>query len=240
MQESELIKSYLNGTDFSTSHSFTKENMSMDSGGGRIEEIVKIISNKKVVHLGCCDHLPVIEPKRESHTWLHDIVIENTDETIGFDISKEAVEYVSQHLGIDNVFCLDISHDIEDTITILKENGSAYDYILAGEIVEHLDNPVMFLKSIKDNYNGFIRNIILSVPNGFCLSNFKNSFHNIEKINTDHRYWFTPFTISKILCKAGITTEKIVMCDYVSTTERLLKKMGRIMYGNTILVIGRL
>jgi len=41
-------------------------------------------------------------------------------------------------------------------------------------------------------------------------------------INSDHRYWFTPYTISKILVSAGYTPEKIIFSNLNSLTRMQL------------------
>jgi hypothetical protein len=43
-----------------------------------------------------------------------------------------------------------------------------------------------------------------------------------EVINSDHRYWFTPYTISKILVSAGYTPEKIIFSNLNRLTRMQL------------------
>lgn len=38
--------------------------------------------------------------------------------------------------------------------------------------------------------------------------------NGIELINTDHKYWFTPFTIGKVLLQAGIKPIELFFANY--------------------------
>ncbi|MBE9547614.1 MAG: hypothetical protein IMF10_09025 [Proteobacteria bacterium] len=74
--------------------------------------------------------------------------------------------------------------------------------------MEHVDNPVLFLDSIKRKYSKHIDKLIITVPNAFKIENFifiKND--NIEMINSDHRYWFTPYTLGKVVTRACLKIE---------------------------------
>jgi len=60
----------------------------------RRDYIIKKIKNKRVIHLGCCDHLPLIDDKIGKNTWMHKHVMENSKYCLGVDINKEAVNYI--------------------------------------------------------------------------------------------------------------------------------------------------
>ena len=76
-------------------------------------------------------------------------------------------------------------------------------------MLEHIDNPVDFISKIHDNYINKIDRIMISVPNVLNVSTFHYMKKGIEHINTDHRYWFTPYTILKVLSVAGYKNAKI-------------------------------
>ena len=87
-----------------------------------------------------------------------------------------------------------------------------WDYIVAGEVLEHIDDPVMFLKSIREKYGACTERILITVPNALSYTNFRFALRNIEMINTDHRFWFTPYTLLKVASQAGITVEDFDLC----------------------------
>ena len=173
----------------------------------RISLIRKAVKNKTVLHFGCVDHLPLIEEKIKNGFWLHEIITKDSAHCIGIDNNFEGIEYLKKNLGYKNVLGIDlIADEVPESITKRK-----WDYIIMGEIVEHLDNPVLFLKSIKAKVN--CDKIIVTVPNAFNYNNLKNIFKNSEFINTDHRFWFTPYTISKVLIEAGFYVESFHFCN---------------------------
>lgn len=169
-------------------------------------------ANKKIIHLGCTDHINFIEYRLSTGSYLHKLLTDVSTECLGIDIAQEAIDYLKTR-GIDNILYADItSPDIE---AIKKQK---WDYMILGELVEHTENPVAFMKQIKENYGQYIDKFIITVPNALGLIfNFYAREHGIENINSDHKYWFTPYTIQKVLHCAGYEIEEITMCCYESS-----------------------
>ena len=76
--------------------------------------------------------------------------------------------------------------------------------MVLGEIVEHLDNPVAFLNAVSSRYSPFVRKMLVTAPNACRYANFRHALSGVEFINTDHRFWFTPYTLAKVLHRAGL------------------------------------
>ena len=70
--------------------------------------------------------------------------------------------------------------------------GSRWDYAVFGEIIEHIDDPVHFLKTFRQRFGGSVNRFIITVPNIYNKQHFTNMLKYREVINSDHRYWFTP------------------------------------------------
>jgi hypothetical protein len=160
--------------------------------------LCELIAGKSVIHIGCVDHLEIVEQKIKEHAWLHGLLLEQASKCIGIDINLTGIELLKSK-GIPNVY----HHDIL-SLNVLDEikNGS-WDYILLGEILEHVTEPYAFLKKLHQSYSSYVKTIILTVPNAFRLKNFKNAFSNKEVINSDHFYSFSPYTITKLLVHIG-------------------------------------
>jgi 2-polyprenyl-3-methyl-5-hydroxy-6-metoxy-1,4-benzoquinol methylase len=165
----------------------------------RITCLIELCRGKRVLHLGCCDHPPLVCAKLEQGTWLHKPLTEASAVCLGVDIDPLAVEFVRRTTGFDNVVLADLAAAIPDAV----QQGSPWEMVVAGEIVEHLDSPVDFLSRLHRNLAPHCREILISVPNAFSLRNFLNGLQGVEKINTDHRYWFTPYTLAKVLTRSG-------------------------------------
>jgi len=107
-----------------------------------------------------------------------------------------------------------------------KSKNLKFDYLLIPDVIEHIGNPVIFLATIKDKFKHNVNEIILSVPNAFSINNFINAFKGREIINTDHRFWFTPYTLSKIAIDAGYDIEEmdLMFCEHGKLSRRNLFK----------------
>ncbi len=207
MKLNEDVQDYLNGSKFSKGIKFVfagKESSVPD----RITLIRQITKNKSVIHVGCADHIELIEKKRKKNTWLHEILMNNASRCAGIDLNPESISYMKDKLNIPNVHCIDITKDKVPEIL-----NSKWDYILLGEVLEHIADPVSFLRSVRDIYRGVTEKILITVPNGFCFNNFMNTFRQRELINSDHKYWFTPFTISKVMAEADLEVDEILLCE---------------------------
>ena len=129
----------------------------------RPDVIFNIVRNKKVLHLGCTDHSSVIDWKINNDRFLHKQLSDITRECLGIDINTAAAEYLKKY-DIDNIIIKDIT-----TPGIEEILSSKWDYLLMAEMLEHVDDPVAFLKSIAKEYKNNIERIIITVPNAFGL-----------------------------------------------------------------------
>lgn len=201
------VLDYLNGSKFSkgVKFVFTEKESSVPD---RISLIRQITKDKSVIHVGCADHIELIEKKRKKNTWLHEILMNNASRCAGIDLNPESISYMKDKLNIPNVHCIDITRDKVPEILNLK-----WDYLLLGEVLEHIGDPVSFLRSVRDIYRGVAEKILITVPNGFCYENLINTFKQRELINSDHKYWFTPYTISKVMAEADLEVDEILLCE---------------------------
>lgn len=175
----------------------------------RMNYIEKLVKGKNIIHLGCLDHnITLIEQKIKQNIWFHKKLDECSNKCLGIDINRDGIEYIKKELGYKNVICHDI---LEEKVNKEIQNDN-WDYIILGEMLEHIDNPVKFLKMIGEKYADHIDKLIISVPNAMSFENFKHAFKHIEFINSDHRYWFTPYTLGKVVTQAGLYIDSFQFC----------------------------
>lgn len=212
---------------------------------GREKVLRKYLENKKVIHLGCLDHVPLIKKRIEEGEWLHINITNIATKCIGLDINEDGIDYVRKELNIKNVLFGDITKGV-----IPELINEEWDYIILGEVLEHIDNPVDFLKKIKENYKN-IDKIIITVPNILNRDNYVLAKKCIERINSDHRFWFTPYTIMKLLTVSNITISEIIFANHTSLSikDRLKYKANRVLkiknklsffYFKNLIAIGKL
>jgi len=222
--EKEILE-YLKGEKFSNNFVVTLEHSKLDIKT-REDILVNLIKDKDVIHIGCSDHIQLICEKIASNKWLHKLITENAKSCIGIDTDQESIEFLTQKLNYKNVFYGDVISDSFETIT-----DSQWDYVVFGEMIEHLDNPVDFLISFREKYHKNIKKFIITVPNIYCKRNLKNMLKYEEIINSDHRYWFTPYTISKLIVKAGYRPEELSYANLIrlDPSGLIIRKLKRLL-----------
>ena len=201
---------YISGEKFSASYLLKLTENALYS---RTETILNIVSGHRVVHVGCCDHLPLIEKAIQNNKWLQGILDQACEDVLGIDINEEAVNFVNNRkLAKHEVLC----GDITSKTFCSSFDVSAYDYIVMGELLEHINNPVLWLGQINDNMRdrGFRGKYIITVPNALCASSARLLRRKVESINSDHKYWFTPYTIAKVCYEAGIVPEELIFSGF--------------------------
>lgn len=253
MEINNEVMKYLNGEKFSSGYTLKISNNVLYD---RITWIKTILNGKKVLHVGCCDHLDIIEWRRNNNSWLQGILDEVCDVVQGIDINNEAVDYVNgKALCKRKVLLGDVT---DDSINDMWPRDINFDFVLLGEILEHVDNPVDFLKKMSSNLkkNGFKGKIVITVPNAMAFARYLRYRPGFEPINTDHRYWFTPFTISKVMYRAGMVPKELIFASNSvggvglnRISEKFFKELERIRkkpikhnsyLGDTIIAIGEI
>lgn len=178
----------------------------------RMDVVENLIKGRTVLHIGCLDHLPLIAAKIKEGRWFHGRLSNAASECLGVDVNNEGIHFVESELGIHNVCYSDITSSDKNT----RITAGHWNYVVFGEILEHVDNPVDFLQRFLQNYGQHIDKIIITVPNAFRIGNILATFKGKEVINSDHRYWFSPYTIWKVVHQAGFQAEHIKMCKFSS------------------------
>ena len=245
MKYDQQILKFLNGESFQTSLTVDLEKTKYEIIP-RETAIIDLIKNTNVIHIGCSDHIQVINEKIQTNTWLHKLITDNSKNCIGIDIDRESIAYIKNSLGYTNVFHGDILSDDFDAIKQTK-----WDYVVFGEIMEHIDNPVNFLKVFKSRFGANVERFIITVPSIYNKRQFGNMLKYKEVINSDHRFWFTPYTISKIVAAAGFIPENITFSNLQKLTipELIIRKLKRFagikvkypfFYFNTIIITGKI
>ena len=84
-----------------------------------------------------------------------------------------------------------------------------------------------------------------------ATQSFAASRHSSELINSDHRYWFSPYTIAKVMLQAGMELDEIFFANRIRLSfaglvrKKLITLSGgqpkyRFNYAASIVAIGRM
>lgn len=112
-----------------------------------LDYLVLKIKNKKVIHFGVCDHIEIIEKKILSNRYIHKIVSEISDQCVGIDINEEAISFLREKYNVSNIIKLDILKDELPQEIYNKK----WDYLLMLDVLEHVDNPVIFYQKFRES-----------------------------------------------------------------------------------------
>jgi 2-polyprenyl-3-methyl-5-hydroxy-6-metoxy-1,4-benzoquinol methylase len=175
----------------------------------RSDRLIELARGRRVLHVGCCDHLPLIREKMRLGVYLHQNLCRVASRCTGLDTNAEGVELLRK-LGF------------ADTYTPDDLPMADYDCCLLADVIEHVGDPVAFLRSIRRHRFG---ELVVSTPNVF---RWRNLLPGAELINTDHRYWFSPYTLCKVLVDAGYEPSAVELChaDYASWRGALAARVA--------------
>lgn len=167
--------------------------------GGRNAALLTLASGRKLLHIGCVDHPPLIEAKIAAGQYLHKLLVDkNRDNVVyGLDNNVQGLR-VMKEMGFKNLFS-----------NFSELQGLSFDTVLIPDTIEHLQNPGQFLDSVKALS---FEKIIVSVPNAYSLEN--RLFLRSESINSDHRTLYSPYSLCKLLTESGFKVTRVALADY--------------------------
>ncbi len=177
--------------------------------GDKYEIVKRYISGKNVLDIGCTGGDPEAYSK---DLWMHGYIKRNSNSVTGVDLNKNEVNRLNK-LGYD------IAYGNAENINLNKK----FDIIFAGDLIEHLYNPGLFLENVK-RHMGHDSRLILVTPNPHRYGRIKDSLiKGYIRNHADHTCWFDPVTLSQLLGFHDFEVETIFWTGY---TKRMSKFLG--------------
>lgn len=198
----------------------------------RLDLIENYCADKKIIHVGFADHVELIETKIDRNEWLHNRLRAVARRCIGIDINTEAVDFIQRRFDIPDVYTYDLIHS--EPFHILLEDR--WDLLVLAEIIEHVDNPELFLRVLLEKYRSVVKGLLITAPNAFWYKNATGFLRRREHINSDHRYWFSPYTLAKIACRAGWLPEEFEYSAGIGYPLRWLYKIFPL-FGESVVML---
>lgn len=189
----------------------------------RWEVIENYVKGKDVFDVGCAELIGTTTDGKKKSRWIHDKIAKVAKNLIGIDINEKQVILLKE-MGY-NIIVGDVT-----TVDLKRK----FDVIVAGELIEHLSNPGIFLDNMKRHLKkeGVL---ILTTPNRFDFITFvKSFFHNsipdYNKPISKHVMYFDENSISALLKRHGFESIEIVYYwtfakDYDSRWTRMLLRL---------------
>jgi 2-polyprenyl-3-methyl-5-hydroxy-6-metoxy-1,4-benzoquinol methylase len=156
----------------------------------REEFLLDYCRGKDVIHLGCCGS-PYCQERYLEGNLFHIKLIEIARKVIGIDIDEQSINFL-KNAGINNLQIADVEN------MDIKLEFKDFKIILAGEILEHLDNPGSFLKGIIRISNNNAE-IIFTTINTPTLKSFLRALCNNEMVHHDHVCYYSIKTLNQLL-----------------------------------------
>ena len=175
----------------------------------RVDYLKERCRGKSVLHLGCADW-PYTSQRLEMSSLLHLELAGIASELWGFDFDEPGIEILRKR-GVPNLYRADLEH-----LEALEVNRT-FDVILAGEMIEHLPNPGLFLNGIR-RFMGPETLMVITTINAYCGLRFliyalRGRGGSAEPVHPDHVAYYSYATIHRLLDKAGMDVRRFLFYD---------------------------
>lgn len=175
----------------------------------RLDFIREVCKDKKVLHLGCTNY-PYTEEAIESDMLLHFELEKIADKVYGFDFDQAGLDILAGH-GTKDLYRADLQklEEVE-----LKET---FEVIVAGEMIEHLNNPGLFLKGIQ-RFMDDKTLLVITTINAYCGMRFwqyglRGKKGSVEPVHPDHVAYYSYSTLGLLLGRHDLEVEKFMFYD---------------------------
>lgn len=175
----------------------------------RVGLIREASRGRKVLHLGCTNH-PYTQDAIDRDMLLHFELEKIADELYGFDFDRRGLDLLERS-GSRNLFRADLEKLQE---VALEEK---FDVIIAGEMIEHLNNPGLFLEGIQRFMDAGTRLLITTV-NAYSAMRFvqyglRGRGGENEPVHPDHVAYYSYRTLKLIVERSGLSVERFCFYD---------------------------
>jgi 2-polyprenyl-3-methyl-5-hydroxy-6-metoxy-1,4-benzoquinol methylase len=199
---------------------------------GRVQRVdrnsflIERARGKKVLHLGCADE-HAVSLKLEKHVHLHAQLESVAKELWGVDSSADALSELRQ-AGFGNL----IRGDVERLDEIDELRNQHFDVVIAGELIEHIFNPGLFLKTCRTLCSADTE-LILTTPNALCYSLTIFALLDREAIHPDHTLMWSPTTLRHLVARSGFAVNEVLVygdmpCVQLHANEPAGRQLARL------------
>ena len=175
----------------------------------RVDLIKRMSAGKKVLHLGCTNW-PYTKEAMDAGILLHFDLEKIAGTLYGFDFDQEGLDVLTSH-GTKNLFRADLEKLDEVPL------DETFDVIVAGEMIEHLNNPGKFLSGIRRFMNAET-DLIITTVNAYSALRFlvyglrgKGGLN--EPVHPDHVYYFSYSTLKLLIERSGLSLREFYFYD---------------------------
>jgi 2-polyprenyl-3-methyl-5-hydroxy-6-metoxy-1,4-benzoquinol methylase len=171
----------------------------------RIKYIVNACAGRRVLDLGAMDET-AWKSKRGRGTWLHEEIARVARQVEGVDNSP-----LVPPGGLPTAEnALIRQGDIGDLGGVITALDEVPDTVVAGELIEHVESPLQFLRRFGEIPQLAGSELILSTPNATALHNFLIGLVRRESTHQDHLCILSYKTLTTLCRRAGFSNWQII------------------------------
>jgi SAM-dependent methyltransferase len=159
----------------------------------RISLITSMCRGRRVLDLGCVDHFVERQAKA---SWLHRQIVEVASECTGADINPAGVRSLNEQ-GFRVV-----EHDVCLGPGPLM-SMAPFDVIVAGELVEHLRDPLTLFET-SASLLGPAGTLVITTPNPYAPHRFFAGLSGRQWENVDHLFYAFPSGVAELASRTGL------------------------------------
>ena len=171
----------------------------------RIAFIARACAGCRALDLGAMDET-AWQAKRGQGTWLHEEISRTAVYVEGIDNSA-LIPQEGLRTGPNSIIRRGDVGNPEQVVAALQETP---DVVIAGELIEHLDNPLQFLRRLAGIERLSGRTLILSTPNATALHNVLMGLAGRESTHHDHLCILSYKTLATLCTRAGFREWQII------------------------------
>jgi hypothetical protein len=178
----------------------------------RLGFIAELCRGKRVLDVGCLDETAL--EKRDTASWLHGRISAVAKSVIGID-SSASIPDDGIRTGPRSIILR--GDGINPSAPQLCD--SEIEQIVAGEFIEHIDQPLRFFHNLRQRFPG--REFVLSTPNGTSLANMLLGIIRREAQHPDHIHLFTFKVLNTLCLRAGFSEWEIIPYHFYATELKM-------------------
>lgn len=194
----------------------TLERLPVQQPVDRLDFIAAQCNGKIVLDIGCFDETALV--KRDTKHWLHGRIGAKAKLVVGVDNSSKIPSEGLRTGENSMIFRGDGVH-----VDLSLAGGNDFDVIVAGEFIEHIENPLEFFREMKIRFDG--HQLIVSTPNGVAFANTLLGCIGREVQHHDHLHNFTYKILNTLCVRSEFKSWEIIPYRFYAT-EMLLASSG--------------
>lgn len=171
-----------------------------DSLWERFYAVEPYLRDRSVLDVGCASRFG-----RED--WVHAAVASCAGEAVGIDIDAERVEAIAAR-----------GYDVRVADAQGFDLGRTFDVVLAGELIEHLDDVRGFLRSARRHLRPGGR-LVMTTPSAFYVANFVYRLAGVARVHPEHTCWFCESTVRQVLARNGFSVAELRYVGHTPPTR---------------------